>query len=1100
MADSKDVKLDVPSAPRERNKKQKAARTDIAGCARLLDVDISQGLTSSMVVERIARHGPNELVKAERESFCMRILKQFQDKLVILLCIAAIVAAVLAAVRKEKWEGYIAPIFIIMIVFVNALLGVTQEGKADDAVAALEKKIVSEIFVLREGKKTSTKVADVVPGDILIFDSGTIICADCRIIEDSNCAAEEAFLTGESVPVPKRSVVTEKDLADYEHKKKSEGIVIQEHEDGIHERLTLLYKGSAVAQGTGKAIVVDTGMLTRMGDIVTMMNEVEDPKTPLQERLEDLGDILAIASISVSLIVFIIGVAAKRGLDPNSTQPAWLQMLLIAVSLTVAAVPEGLPVCVTIALAIGMSTMSEKQATVKNLKSVETLGSASVICSDKTGTLTKGEMTAVAFRTYAQEYKVSGLGYAPVGDVSPSWRGSVECAQFFAIAEFCNSAQLVQKNGEWIATGNLTERALLCLSRKANPEQQFKILKDNPFDSARKMASTVVDFVEGKSNPFGSARVTLVKGAPNIILQACTHIQIGSNAEAITQAHIDAVTAQVDAYSEQSYRVLAHAYSNHTDTTLPDVELEKDLVYVGMAAIIDPPRTEVAPAIKKCHGGGIQVVMITGDYAKTAEAIAKQIGLIKPTSKGECIDCQELRALSPPPQPVKETKTDDQKKNDIQDKKDGHGFCPALFGQKEEESNEEKKEDSVKFSPAQRDLVLKTKVFARARPEDKIIIVTILQAEGFVCSMTGDGVNDAPALKKADIGVAMGITGTDAAKAAAQMVLENDSFTSIVDAVEEGRRIYANICKFVYFLLSTNISEVFFILISSIIGLQSPLVPVQILWLNLMTDSLPALALANEPIEEKVMRRAPHLRGVSIIDGTMKTSIFVHTLVLTSVCIGSYIWALDRFTGSWNHDPLCEGPIPTGEWHHEPTTSCFAFPQIQNQTGTWSDGMVITERPGFFQVGKLSSFVDTIDIYNRAKAKGRDVFLCGPTCLLFKKEVFQFNIRQSQTMCMLIINIAELLRAYTSRSLIESVFVIGFWKNWWMQAAVISSISLTIAVSLIPGIKDVLGMELIRGPEWGWVIGLAFLPACADEALKLIYRISGFGDHTIKPL
>jgi len=806
------------------------------------------------------------------------------------------------------------------------------------------------------------------------------------------------------------------------------------------------------------------------------------------------------------LIVFIIGVAAKRGLDPNSTQPAWLQMLLIAVSLTVAAVPEGLPVCVTIALAIGMSTMSEKQATVKNLKSVETLGSASVICSDKTGTLTKGEMTAVAFRTYAQEYKVSGLGYAPVGDVSPSWRGSVECAQFFAIAEFCNSAQLVQKNGEWIATGNLTERALLCLSRKANPEQQFKILKDNPFDSARKMASTVVEFVEGKSNPFASDRVTLVKGAPNIILEACTHIQIGSNAEAITQAHIDAVTAQVDAYSEQSFRVLAHAYSNRTDTTLPDVELEKDLVYVGMAAIIDPPRTEVAPAIKKCHGGGIQVVMITGDYAKTAEAIAKQIGLIKPTSKGECIDCQVLRALAPPPEPEKNTKTDGKKSDKKDGEKDGEGCCPLLFKKDDgkDDDKDEKKEDSVKFSPAQRDLVLKTKVFARARPEDKIIIVTILQAEGFVCSMTGDGVNDAPALKKADIGVAMGITGTDAAKAAAQMVLENDSFTSIVDAVEEGRRIYANICKFVYFLLSTNISEVFFILISSIIGLQSPLVPVQILWLNLMTDSLPALALANEPIEEKVMRRAPHLRGVSIIDFTMKTSIFIHTIILTSVCVGSYIWALDRFTGSWNHDPLCEGPMPTGEWETEPHTRCFAFPKIENQTGTWSEGMVIREldisNPSNFQSGRLTQFLDSIEVYNRAKEKGRDVFLCGPTCLTYKKEVFQFNIRKSQTMCMLIINIAELLRAYTSRSLFESLYTVGFCKNTWMQIAVVTSITLTISVALIPGVKDVLGMELIDGPEWGWVVGLSFLPAIMDECLKLIYRLTGFGDHTIKPL
>jgi len=629
-----------------------------------------------------------------------------------------------------------------------------------------------------------------------------------------------------------------------------------------------------------------------------------------------------------------------------------------------------------------MQTMSKNKAQIKNLKSVETLGSANIICSDKTGTLTKGEMTCVEFRTISNLYKVNGLGYAPEGSIEPSPKTDVEARMFLAICEKNNEAELKYeektneetkvKEGKWIASGNLTERALLTLARKAGIKNAYDILKENPFSSARKMASTIVKCQGGdEENYFPEETITLVKGAPNYIIDRVVSVSVDGKVRDVTEEDKKAINDQIDVYSSQAKRVLGLAYNTKSDTSLKDVELEKDLIWVGMAAIIDPPRGDVADAIAKCHTAGIDVRMITGDYAKTAEAIAKEIGLVPADSKELCIDCSVL--------------------HDLKD-------------------NQPKLEECI----------LNTKVFARAQPEDKITIVSVLQSFGNICSMTGDGVNDAPALKKANIGVAMGITGTDAAKAAASMVLMDDSFASIVKAVEEGRRIYANIQKFCYFLLSTNIAEVFVILFASFIGLQSPLVPVQILWLNLMTDSLPALALANEGMEEMIMLRAPKAKNDPIIGKLMIVSIIAHTIVLTAVVLFTYIWALQHFTGDWSG----------------------------------------------YGVGVHS------EILIRGAAEG---------------------IKKAQTCVIFVIVFAELLRAYTSRSLIASLPSLGVFSNSWLQYSVFSSIGLTFLVGVIPGVQEIFGMLPLDGEAWALVIGLSILPAILDEILKTVFRAIGFG-------
>lgn len=466
--------------------------------------------------------------------------------------------------------------------------------------------------------------------------------------------------------------------------------------------------------------------------------------------------------------------------------------------------------------------------------------------------------------------------------------------------------------------------------------------------------------------------------------------------------------------------------------TQTPAELEDNLTYVGTAAIIDPAREEVGPSIMKAKSAHVQVRMITGDYGKTAEAIAKKIGILSPSSTGETVDCEEIRPLSN----LLKEKGSEEKAAEA-DEKEGNGPWTAAD-----------KTMAMEIS----EIILKCKVFARAKPEDKITIITVLQDSGYVCSMTGDGVNDSLALKKADIGVAMGITGTDAAKSAANMILVNDSFTCIVDAVEEGRRIYANIAKFVYFLLSTNIAEVFVILIASFLGLQSPLVPVQILWLNLMTDSLPALALANEPIEERVMTRYPVTKGASIIDPLMIKSITIHTVILTATTLGTYVWGLQQY-----YNPLLDA--------NEEAQALFDMEYADAVNADASD-IALADLEALYEIP-------------------------------YSTDELRTGVEVAQTMVIFSIVFAELLRGYTSRSLTESLWKIGPCTNSWMQYSVISSIGLTFLIGVIPGVQDIFTMQPLDGKAWGWVIGFSLLPAILDEMIKFYYRASGVADVDI---
>ena len=810
-----------------------------------LTTNATSGLTTISATQRLQTYGPNKLESKPPVSIWARLLDQFTDPLVMLLIAAAIISAVF-----QHFPEFIA---ITLIIAANAYIGVKTEGKADDAVAALSASTTNTCDVIRDGQVHTINIENIVPGDIISVNAGTSIAADAVIVwADSDFTTNEASLTGESEPVKK--CVKPESCADWN--------------PTLHKNI--IFKGSTVSNGKAKAVTIHTGMKTRMGTTAELLNGVEEEPSPLQEKLEDLGKWLGIASVAMSIVVFVVGVTTGRGSDPNINQPVWLQMLLIAVSLTVAAVPEGLPVCVTITLSMGMTAMAKANSIVKTLKSVETLGSATVICSDKTGTLTQGKMTATKLFVDNIEHTISGNADTISGTFEPN-PNSEKFFRTMRVAYYCNSAEITTNPDTGISSltgGNATDKALYNMARKGGYHTEFckdiSVVELKTFNSTRKMMACIV---KSTSQLFGNVpnNIVFVKGAPNYIIENSTMFE--SDKELITK--------QITAYSDQTYRVIAFSYRVLPDNYTED-DLYQNLTFCGLVALQDPPRPEVPAAIQGFRDAGVLVKMITGDYLNTAAAIAKQINLIDNVQyslvdncvmlddKYMAIDCKKLREV------------DDATKNKM---------------------------------------IIESNVFARATPEDKITIVGVLQAAGHIVAMTGDGVNDAPALKKSDIGVAMGITGTDTAKAAADMILTDDSFASIYSSVREGRRIYANICKFVFFLLTTNPAEVFLVLISVLIGQQAALVPVQILWLNLTTDSFSALALAMEPLEEYVMKVRPRGKGASMINTYMLVCVLYHTIILYAVTHGSYTAALQYFSNDWtggdNQDAIKEAQTVT---------------------------------------------------------------------------------------------------------------------------------------------------------------------------------------------
>ena len=722
--------------------------------ARRLETDEKQGLTSQMAAERLAQKGRNELAETDgKKSLFWRFLAQFDDFMILLLLGAAVVSVVISRLSGEN--DVLDAVMILGIVVLNAVLGLFQESKAEKALEALKKMAAPHARVIRDGIVREIPAAEVVPGDLLLLETGDAVCADGRVVESRSLKTEESALTGEALPVEKTSV----------------GGLPEETATG--DRKNMVLAGGYVVYGKGKVLVTATGMDTEMGRIAAMLSHTSDSMTPLQKKLEQTGKQLGIGALAICALIFCMGILQEK--PPFS-------MFMTAVSLAVAAIPEGLPAIVTIVLAMGTSRMSEKHTIVRRLSAVETLGGAQVICSDKTGTLTQNRMQVTTWTDYShREPKNEDL------------RETV--ANLFALCNDCN-----------VSDGNLqgepTEKALGEYAQSTGIDfaalrRDMPRVGEIPFSSARKRMTTLHKTEDGW--------ISVTKGAPDILLEKCAFCMEGSGQVPFDDRRKSMARMVNGEMAAQALRVVAVAFRQWSEKPpLTEEALERNLVFAGMAGMVDPPRPEVKEAVHLCRQAGIRPVMITGDHVLTAEAIGRELGIYQ---KGDC----------------------------------------AVTGAELDKMSDKELETAAETCT----------VFARVAPEHKVRIVQAFQKRGNVVAMTGDGVNDAPALKTADIGCAMGKSGTEVAKGASDLILTDDNFATIVEAVREGRGIYDNIRKAVHFLLSSNIGEILTIFVAMLLGWAAPLLPIQLLWVNLVTDSLPAIALGMEPAEENIMERPP---------------------------------------------------------------------------------------------------------------------------------------------------------------------------------------------------------------------------------------------------
>lgn len=747
------------------------------------------GLSKREAGELLKKYGPNELVEKPGKPLWLRFLEQFKDFMIIVLIVAAVIAALLGETADT--------VLIIIVIMMHGILGFIEEYKAEQAFAALKKLVAQTARVVRDNEVHIINVREIVPNDLVLLDAGDRIPADGIVIEGSALSADESALTGESLPVSKN---------------KNEN----------------MFMGTVVVSGKGAMIVKNTGTATEMGRIAALVQEVEEEKTPIEADFEKLGKQIALGVLFLCTVIFIIGIA--RGFD-------FFEMFIISVSLAVAAIPEGLPAVVAIVLAMGVQRMAKRNAIIRKLKAVETLGCTTVIATDKTGTLTRNEMVIKKVYVNNKLLDVSGTGYVPKGEFrlnGKTIRWFTDESKFMQIAALCNTAYLKKESDNgWQIIGDPTEGALLVLAGKANVwrEQMLEKIPEIivfPFDPARKRMTTI--------HGFGSGKIAYTKGAPETILKLCSSIEDDTGIKKLSAPEKDKLEKINNELTAGGYRTLALAWRK-VDGVLSTVDkVERDFIFVGIVAMMDAPRDEVRSALKLCKSAGIKVIMITGDHPLTAKAVAGQLGI----PNGIVLTGDELERIN--------------------DKKLG-------------------------------ELVEKVFVYARVSPADKLRIVDILKRRGHVVAVTGDGVNDAPALKKADIGIAMGITGTDVAKESADMILADDNFATIVAAVEKGRGAYDNIKKTLAYLVSGNIAEVAIIFIAMLIGLPLPLIAIQILWINLVTDGLPAVALSVEPIEKDVMKRPPRARNESIWKG-MGILLIDAPIIITGLCLGIFIFTL----------------------------------------------------------------------------------------------------------------------------------------------------------------------------------------------------------------
>lgn len=787
-------------------------------CISELGSDKLHGLSDDRAYQLLEQNGKNELTQKKKKSLLSKIIDQFKDPMILIL----LAACVLSGVVGELTDSLI----IIAIVILNTILSLSQEGKAEKAIEALQKMASPMAKVYRSGKYIQIPSAEIVVGDIVELETGDIIPADLRLLESVNLKIDESSLTGESVPVEK---FAEK---------------VYEGDIEIGDRENMAYSSTIISYGRGKGIVIGTGANTEIGKIATRLDSVEEEETPLQRKLAGLSKSLGLITIGVCILVFAVGLLYK--------QP-FLLMLLTAVSLAVAAVPEGLPAIVTIVLSLGMTRMVKKNAIVKKLLAVETLGTTTVICSDKTGTLTQNEMTVKKVFVNGKVFDIEGTGYEPKGNVLLNdevvdFSKEDELQILSQISTLVNDAKLEKDEENYKMIGDPTEGALLTLSEKLNitkaaMNEQFNRTNEIPFDSDRKMMTT---FNKGF---LGANFVSSTKGAPDIVIDNCKYILINGKEEILTEELKAEALKNNSAFAKSALRVLAFAYRKFDSVPEnPTTEnTERDMVFVGLMGMIDPARPEAKEAIKQCKSAGIIPIMITGDYLETAVAIAKDLGILEDESG-------------------------------------------AIMGRELNKMSDEELREIVKTK----------RVFARVSPENKVQLVTALKENGHIAAMTGDGVNDAPAIKKADIGVAMGITGTDVAKNTSDVILTDDNFATIVSAVHEGRIIYSNIKKFVSFLLSCNVGEILIVLISILINIPVPFIPIQLLWLNLVTDSFPALALGVEKGDEDIMTVPPRDPQESILDGKTMYLILSQAIAITVATLGSYYYGLQHYPDNIN--------------------------------------------------------------------------------------------------------------------------------------------------------------------------------------------------------
>lgn len=749
----------------------------------------SQGISSSEAAARLEKDGKNKLAEGKKDSLIKRFLSQLADPMIIILIVAAVVSAVTAAVGGEG-EGYADVIIILFVVIVNAVLGVYQESKAEKAIEALQEMSAATSKVIRDGRLIDVKSEDIVTGDIVVLEAGDSVPADCRIIESASMKIEEAALTGESVPVDKTADVID---------------ALGSDDVPLGDRKNMCYMGSNVVYGRGRAVVAATGMNTEMGKIADALTQAKDEETPLQIKLNQLSKILSILVLGICVFIFAFDIVRSLIVGDAITLSTTLDFFMVAVSLAVAAIPEGLAAVVTIVLSLGVTRMSKRNAVIRQLTAVETLGCTQIICSDKTGTLTQNKMTVV-------EYK-----------------GTDEKLLATAMALCCDAE--LQQDGS--VKGEPTEAALVVYVNKLGMakydlEKDFPRVGEAPFDSGRKMMSTI----HKTENGF----VQYTKGAPDVVISLCTSAYVDGRRVPMTDEIKAAIMEQNKGMADRALRVLCAAMRTYKD--MPDEnaqELERDLCYIGLTGMIDPVRPEVVDAIQECKSAGIRPIMITGDHKDTAVAIAKELGII--TDASQAITGSDLNRIS-----------DEELDNQIEN-----------------------------FS-----------VYARVQPEHKVRIVKAWKKKGKITAMTGDGVNDAPSIKNADIGIGMGITGTDVTKNVADMVLADDNFATIVSAVEEGRRIYDNIRNSIQFLLSSNLSEVVSIFIATLLGFTL-FEPVHLLWINLITDCFPALALGLEKGERNIMKRAPRDSKDGIFAGGLGIDVAWQGIMVSVLTLAAYV-------------------------------------------------------------------------------------------------------------------------------------------------------------------------------------------------------------------